>query len=214
MDRVKGSLRGGDGHSRGSREEPLRPTGAGGLGSLCHVCRPGRAGRRSAGLATRARAGGCGRESRDRGRSDAGRDPVVPTSVSAARSPRTPPLAGRPARPPGARPRPVATARVTAQVHAHLGRSERLRRSCTRGSGSGAGSGVPRGDPAYGGRGRPEERVPRAKMASAPPRCLVGDTPRHAPRPASTGLPHTHPQLARVHRRPRRSVPTPVTAGE
>lgn len=124
------------------------------------------------------------------------------------------PAAGRPARPPGARPRPVATARVTAQVHAHLGRSERLRRSCTRGSGLGAGSGVPRGDPAYGGRGRPEELVSRAKMASAPPRCHVGDTPRHAPRPASVRPPHTHPELARVLRRPRRTVPTPLTAGQ
>lgn len=66
--------------------------------------------------------------------------------------------------------------------------------SCPRGSGSGPGSGVPRGDPAYGGgRGRSEERVSRAKMASAPPRCHVADTPRHAPRSASTGPPAPHP---------------------
>lgn len=188
MGRVKGGLRGGAGHSRESREKPLRPTRAGGLGSLCHVCRPGRAGRRSASLATRARAGGCGRESGDRGPSDARRDPAVRTSVSAARSPRTPPPAGPPTWGSSAFPGRRAGHRPGRRSPAP---SQRLRGSCTRRSGSG----VPRGDPAYGGRGRPEERVSRAKMASAPPRCHVADTPRHAPRPASTGPPHTNPKL-------------------
>lgn len=55
------------------------------------------------------------------------------------RHPRPPhPATRQPARPPGARPRPGAAARVTVQSRAHLGPSERLRGSCTRRSGSGS----------------------------------------------------------------------------
>lgn len=207
MVRVKGGLRGGAGYSLGSREKPLRPTVAGGLGSLCHVCRPGRAGRRSAGPATRARAGGCVRVSGDRGRSEAGMNPRCPECLRCPEPPH--PAADRPAHlglarvqspPRGSPPRPALTcvrASACAELHTRVGVGARFggpaRGSGLRWTRKTRGACVPRQD---GLRAAP---LPRR---------------RHAPTRPSAGLhraaPHPpHPELAWWLRCPRRSVPTP-----
>lgn len=139
-----GRVKGGAGHSREFLEKPPRPP----MGR-----RPGQSVPRLQARQGRAKVRRPGHPC-TRGRvrpGERGSGPgVMPggTPLSGRVSP--PPVAPaprrRPARPPGARPRPVAAERVTDLPSAHLGRSERLRRCCTRGSGSGPGSGVPRGD--------------------------------------------------------------------